>query len=188
MTSFVASFVLIRYRLIAMKDRLPLKTVPANRSPSSTEKPYVTRFESAPGAIEATHTKDSMAATHINGPPLSQQSSHVAELTELLQTVAGTVSELEGRVFVHQVETNLFSCFGRSKAAETNNGVHVDPPVRLLSRCHNLSVTMALLGFVLALLGILTFAWTALPTSVSIFSSVCLAGCVAAVLMAFNFP
>lgn len=190
-TSFVASFVLIRYRLIDMKDHLPPRAREEISSPSSLiDKPpgMPQRFESSPGAIEATHSKESTTATHVNSPPLTHQTSHVGvgELVELFQGVAGTVSELEGRVFIHQVQPFPFSCFRRSEKPPSN-GMHLDPPIRLLSRCHTLSVSMALSGFVLLLVGILTFAWTALPLSVSIFCSVCLAGCVSAIYMVFNF-
>ena len=177
MTSFVASFVLIRYRLIDVKDHLP-PVAPKSQSSIDSRPPYpTTKFESAPGVIEATHSKDSTAATpvHSSQPP-------IAELTELMQRVTETVSELEGRVFV---QTSPLSCFLRS-GKSNGNGTYLDPPVRLLSRCHTLAVTMAMCGFVLALLGILSFAWTALPTSISIFSSVCLAGCLGAVFVVTN--
>ncbi|GBE80749.1 hypothetical protein BKA93DRAFT_749302 [Sparassis latifolia] len=58
------------------------------------------------------------------------------------------------------------------------------PPVELLSRCNALAVVMAVLGFILAVLGILAYAWTATPLSVSIFSSACLGGCIIATCIA----
>jgi len=189
-TSFTASFVLIRYRLIDVRDHMPPRpststtaTAASPTSPNSFEKARVQRFESSPGQIEATHSKDSTQTTHINphGTFVRQASHNVADLMDVFQGLTGTVSELEGRVFIHQVQFR--HCF-RTKP---NNGMHLDPPVHLLSSCHSLSVCMALLGFALALLGILTFAWTTLPLGVAVFSSVCLGGCLFTVFCVVNF-
>ena len=46
------------------------------------------------------------------------------------------------------------------------------PPTNILGRCHSLSVFLASLGFVLAMIGIGCFAWGRHPTSVSIFCTV----------------
>lgn len=43
-----------------------------------------------------------------------------------------------------------------------------EPPTHLLSRFHSLCIFLATLGFALALMGILCFAWDSLPLSVSI--------------------
>ncbi|KAL7277767.1 hypothetical protein ACG7TL_008710 [Trametes sanguinea] len=58
--------------------------------------------------------------------------------------------------------------------------------VGVLSRAHNVSAAMASLGFILALLGILTYSWTAVPTSLGIFASVCMGVCFLAALVAFR--
>ena len=52
------------------------------------------------------------------------------------------------------------------------------PPTHLLGRCHTLCVILTALGFVLALMGILCFAWDRLPLSVSVSSSCFMAMCV----------
>ena len=62
----------------------------------------------------------------------------------------------------------------------------LDPPIKLLSRCHTLCVIMTGLGFILAVTGILAYAWTNLPRSVSIFASACVAGCVLIVVMVLD--
>ncbi|KAF9485983.1 hypothetical protein BDN70DRAFT_870466 [Pholiota conissans] len=49
------------------------------------------------------------------------------------------------------------------------------PPTHLLRRCHTLCVVLTAFGFVLALMGILCFAWDRLPPSVSI-SATCFMG------------
>jgi hypothetical protein len=145
-------------------------------SPIFSEKPRQTRFESSPGQIEAAHSKDSTNTTHANSNNLFFR--EFAEVLDFFQNMIGTTSELEGRLFVHQVQP--LNCF---RTRPNNNGMQMDPPIRLLSRCHTLSVAMACLGFILALLGILVFAWTTLPTSVSVFSSISLGGCILAVFV-----
>ncbi|KAJ6589893.1 hypothetical protein DFH09DRAFT_1140366 [Mycena vulgaris] len=56
------------------------------------------------------------------------------------------------------------------------------PPIHLLSRCHNLCILLTFVGFGLALLGILAFAWAQNPISVGVVTSastiVCLGGAV----------
>ena len=67
------------------------------------------------------------------------------------------------------------------------SGTAAGPPVRLLSRCHTLAAWMAVVGFVLALVGILAFAWTALPTGVGAFASACLGTCLLALFATLSF-
>ncbi len=52
------------------------------------------------------------------------------------------------------------------------------PPTHLLHRCHTLCVILTTTGFVMALMGILCYAWDKLPLSVSISASVCMGMCV----------
>lgn len=52
------------------------------------------------------------------------------------------------------------------------------PPTHLLGRCHTFCIILTALGFVLALMGILCFAWDRLPLSVSVSSSFFMAMCV----------
>ena len=51
------------------------------------------------------------------------------------------------------------------------------PPTHLLGRCHSLCVVLAILGFVLDLMGIICYAWDRLPLSVAICSTAFLALC-----------
>ena len=90
-----------------------------------------------------------------------------------------SLTDIQGRISIQRVR--LFRCMPPS------NPTHVDPPVRLLSNCHTLSVTMAVVGFVLALVGILAFAWTSLPTGVSTFASACLAACGLGIFFTLSF-
>jgi hypothetical protein len=51
-------------------------------------------------------------------------------------------------------------------------------PYQLLSRIHALCVAFAAIGFVLAIAGIICYAWALQPPSVSAFTSVCLGGAI----------
>ncbi|TCD66745.1 hypothetical protein EIP91_000986 [Steccherinum ochraceum] len=48
------------------------------------------------------------------------------------------------------------------------------PPTHLLENCHTLCMWLSAVGFVLALVGVLCFAWARMPRSVSIFASTCM--------------
>lgn len=51
------------------------------------------------------------------------------------------------------------------------------PPTRLLANCHTLCIWLSAVGFVLAIIGVLCFAWARLPRSVGIFASSCMGIC-----------
>ena len=51
------------------------------------------------------------------------------------------------------------------------------PPTHLLDRCHTLAMTLALLGFILAMIGIVCLVWVNLPLSSSIASMALLGLC-----------
>ncbi|KAJ7287166.1 hypothetical protein C8J57DRAFT_1167165 [Mycena rebaudengoi] len=51
------------------------------------------------------------------------------------------------------------------------------PPTHLLSRFHNLCVLLTFVGFILAMLGIVAFAWSQQPLSVSIVATVSTVSC-----------
>lgn len=173
-TSFVGSFVLIRFKLCDARDQMP------HNSPISPdiEKPTMSRLESAPPTL--THTRSPTAAeTHAGSSPFFQTTQ--TELLQIFQSMSQTVSQLEGRVNIHQVHP--FFCFRSRKSSDGS----LEPPVRLLSHCHTLSVAMAVVGFVLALVGILMFAWTALPVGIGAFASACLGTCILAILVTLNF-
>ena len=53
----------------------------------------------------------------------------------------------------------------------------------LLSRTHTLCVFLAAVGFILAIVGILCYAWASQPRAVSIFASTCLGGAVLAMVI-----
>jgi hypothetical protein len=61
-----------------------------------------------------------------------------------------------------------------------------EPPTALLSRCHLLCVFLAAVGFVLALAGMVSYAWAAQPFSVAVFASVAMGLCLVSGLLVFT--
>ena len=51
------------------------------------------------------------------------------------------------------------------------------PPAYLLDECHSLCIWLAAVGFVLALIGVLAFAWAKLASSSGIFATTCVVVC-----------
>lgn len=62
------------------------------------------------------------------------------------------------------------------------------PPTLLLSRCHLLCVLLSFLGFILALMGLMAFAWDRLPLNASIFSSICMGLCLVLAILIVIIP
>lgn len=62
------------------------------------------------------------------------------------------------------------------------------PPTELLARCHSLSVFLSSIGFLLALMGLLSFAWDQLPLSASVFASVSMGFCLVAGVLILIIP
>ncbi|KAI8975795.1 hypothetical protein BD414DRAFT_496936 [Trametes punicea] len=62
------------------------------------------------------------------------------------------------------------------------------PPTHLLDHCHSLCMWMAVVGFVLALVGVLAFAWARLALSGGVFASVCVGICLVSGVAAIFWP
>ncbi|KAJ3557451.1 hypothetical protein NM688_g1469 [Phlebia brevispora] len=58
------------------------------------------------------------------------------------------------------------------------------PPTHLLERCHGIAMFLALVGFLMALLGVMCFVWASLPSSASVASTICVALCIVACIVA----
>ncbi len=51
------------------------------------------------------------------------------------------------------------------------------PPILLLENCHTICMLLSIVGFVLAMVGTMCYIWAQLPSSTSIFSTICVAMC-----------
>jgi len=182
-TSFIGSFVLIRFKLLGARDQMPSPVPPLPSTPVTiAEKPTASRLESAPPTLLHTHSGVSeQHRAEFSSPFLQASEMAQTEFLQVFRSLSDVCAQFEGRVFIHQVRP--FFCFRTRGAADGT----VEPPIRLLSRCHTLAVTMSVVGFVLALLGILTFAWTTLPVGIGAFASACLGTCLLALFVTLCF-
>ncbi|OBZ69587.1 Eukaryotic translation initiation factor 4 gamma [Grifola frondosa] len=163
--AYMGSYVLIRYRL---GDATKHESSVESRRPSSV------------GPAEKLRTMDTRRPSGSLDATLTPQSPIPFPLD-----FVETLTDLRGLITIHQVRPLGFLSF----AVRTPMGKHdgerqvrddaiaaLQSLVRLLSRCHTLSVVMSMLGFVLALLGILTastlaaYAYTPLNILHHIFS------------------
>ena len=62
------------------------------------------------------------------------------------------------------------------------------PPTHLLDHLHSVCMWLSVVGFVLALIGVLCFAWSRLALSGGVFASVCMAICLFTGLTGFFWP
>ncbi|KAI0775652.1 hypothetical protein BD413DRAFT_281108 [Trametes elegans] len=62
------------------------------------------------------------------------------------------------------------------------------PPTHLLDHCHSLCMWLSVVGFFLALLGVLCFAWARLARSAGIFASICVGVCLVSGVGAIFWP
>ena len=62
------------------------------------------------------------------------------------------------------------------------------PPTELLARCHSLCVSLSFLGFLLVLVGAISFTWDQLPRSISIATIVSTILCLVAAILTIIVP
>ncbi|TBU43370.1 hypothetical protein BD309DRAFT_960824 [Dichomitus squalens] len=159
--AYIASFVLIRYRL---SD--------AEKQEQSTERPCT--------------ASDGQQKTH---QMHAQSLSTAPTLAPLPATEWNAYIDLRSLVSVHKVPFRQYLLCGmvpRKKRVKNEMEALAtpdDPVVRLRSmvtvliRCHTAIAVMTQLGFMLALLGILAYFWTGLPRMLGIWATVLLGGC-----------
>ena len=62
------------------------------------------------------------------------------------------------------------------------------PPTELLARCHSLCVFLSFLGFLLTLMGAISFTWDQLPRSISIATTISTILCLVAAVLTIIAP
>lgn len=176
--SFVGSFVLIRYKLINAKDHAAHMHIPLT---ADVKDMLASQVDAAhtPASPPNLDRSKSQGSEHLSNMTTPFTATHMLSMLSMWQNWSDVLSDVHGRVFISQVQ--LLGCFRPAP----RNGIHVDPPIRLLSNCHTLSVTMAVIGFLLALIGILAFVWTSLPDAVAAFTTACLTSCLLAIITTF---
>ncbi|TBU31086.1 hypothetical protein BD311DRAFT_717279 [Dichomitus squalens] len=159
--AYIASFVLIRYRLSDAEEQ-----------EQSTERPYT--------------ASDGQHRTH---PTRAQSISAATTLAPALAPEWNEYIDLRSLISVHKVPLRQYILCGMvSRKRRVKNEMEAlttpdDAVVRLRSmvtvliRCHTAIAAMTQLGFILALLGILAYFWTGLPRMLGIWATVLLGGC-----------
>ncbi|KAI0282862.1 hypothetical protein BGY98DRAFT_64594 [Russula aff. rugulosa BPL654] len=193
--AYVASFVLIRYKLNIAESTTgssesPITTVYAKYAPpgsTSVDK------RKTPSALESgksssrrkvehthhhnTHASPSSSATPflVGWPPLFSTFSH--SLTTLLDDPP--LLKIDCRRVSLFGSRGLLSCIaipnGNPIADDEKNA---NALMRLLSRCHTVCTIFALSGFILVITGICVYLWAVLEHSVAIFGSACVGVCI----------
>ncbi|OSD00278.1 hypothetical protein PYCCODRAFT_1414675 [Trametes coccinea BRFM310] len=177
--AYIGSYVLIRFRLNN-----------AEKVEERTEGQYTT----APARPSA--EKRRMKSSHRQSISAASTAAPMSPTDTIRDFPLEVFTDLRSLVDVHRVDPLRFlpCCTRRRAKRKTDPEASVKDAaiagleniVGVLSRAHNVSAAMASLGFILALLGILTYSWTAVPTSLSIFASVCMGVCLLAALVAFR--
>jgi len=133
--SFLASFVLVRYKLIeAKKEELKAEAITGSGLVTS------------PTSIKHHDVEKTADANHRHSPPRDSTTGEPIQSCDPRLEQVGPFSSKQ-------------------------------PPTALLSRCHSLCISLAAVGFILALMGILCYAWAVQPLSVAAFSSGIMALC-----------
>lgn len=191
--AYVASFVLIRYKLKSAQSTTsssesPITTVYAKYAPPGAIS--VDKVQT-PSALESgtrhriehtnhhhnTHTFAPSSSTPflVGWPPLFSTLSNT--LTSLLDDPPLLKIDLR-RVSLFDVR-RLSSCIdtpdGNPRADEEKNA---NALMRLLDRCHTVCTIFALSGFLLVITGITAYLWAVLEHSVAIFGSSCVGVCI----------
>ncbi|KAI0688158.1 hypothetical protein C8T65DRAFT_700674 [Cerioporus squamosus] len=163
--AYCGSFVLIRYRL---------------QDAEKTEKD--TESAAAKPSVDADRKQFRAGMQPLYpGPVLSATTTP----TEFVRDISwDAYTDLRSLISVSQVHPFAWLCgvvrkagFRKDTEAPSDAVAQLNSMVLMLTRVHTVTVIMAILGFILALLGTIAYFWTELPRALGIFASACLGGC-----------
>jgi hypothetical protein len=187
--AYVTSFVLIRYKLNGEQstnnndDEHHIATVYAKyaRPGSTSVDPLQT-----PSALESGKASSREKVEHIhNSHAFSTHTSPFLFGSPVFSHIATTFTSLLEEPPLLNIDLRRVSLFnlgallpcipnGDPKADAEKNAKAL---VRLLTRCHRMCSLFALVGFVLVLMGIISYVWAVLERTVAIFGSACVGVC-----------
>lgn len=158
--SFLAAFVLVRYRLHEVKEETgTLGDIQVTNSPASES----ARVEDGKSHAEGfAHLRDEVV-TEVNGTP--------SDATSKPRSGASEQRILSSHPHLVQVGPLLG-----------------EPPTHIIERCHALCVFLSAVGFILALMGITTFAWARFSRSVQVVATACTVFCTVAGILVVLVP
>lgn len=148
--SFLASFVLVRYKLEEAKKE-EAKAEGHLPSPS--------------------HTQSQHTLPH---PLTRRKQSTKSQAQPDVEKTADQTPGLQRVRSPSMYSDPVYSCNPR---LEQVYGFTKHPPTDLMRRCHGLCIFLATVGFALALMGTVCYAWAVQPTSVAVFSTAIMGLC-----------
>jgi len=194
--AYVASFVLIRYKLnnaqsTTSNSESPITTVYAKYAPSGSisvdkvQTPSALESGNSSSRRKVEHTKH-----HHNTHAFASSSTtpFLAGWPPLFSTLSNTFTSLLDDPPLLKIDLRRVSLFdsrgllsctatpdGNPRADEEKNAKAL---VRLLNRCHSVCTIFALSGFLLVITGIAAYLWAVLEHTVAIFGSACVGVCI----------
>ncbi|TBU42563.1 hypothetical protein BD309DRAFT_991590 [Dichomitus squalens] len=197
--AYVASFILIKYQLNDAEKKEHQSFNSPTRSRSASTSRYVPQFTEKPQTDRERTRRKHSSHTHrpsASGGSTLRPSSPVEMIADFPMEV---FTDLRGLVSIDRAYPFWFlcCCFGARTKPGDHERTRGDPEamvdrvtdrlkgmVDVLSRAHTVCTGMATVGFLLAVLGILTYSWTAVPLVLGIFASACLGVCAVAMVIA----
>ncbi|KAI0333043.1 hypothetical protein GY45DRAFT_1320341 [Cubamyces sp. BRFM 1775] len=180
--AYIGSFVLIRYRLNSAEQSE--QSTAGRWSTSSAGDTYTQKRPMHSTSPHRSAAKEGSTATATSPMDTMRDFSPMEVFTDLRSLVA-----------IDRANPFWFlpcATYKRAKQKQDPEASLKDAAVAslenivdVLARAHTVCAMMGSLGFLLALLGILTYSWTAVPTSLGIFASACMGVCGLAALVAF---
>ncbi|KAI9572342.1 hypothetical protein HD554DRAFT_1672924 [Boletus coccyginus] len=165
--SFLGAFLLIRYKLKeATREEVIAESITTVDPPLDESVTRVVEPGHIGLGLQQTHTKNANA-----------QSTMRKSLKNDMATLAPT-----GRSGSYPVEPPILSS---NPHIEQVGPFGPSVPSHLLDRTHALCVFLAAAGFILAIVGVLCYAWATQPREVRIFASICLGGAVFTTVILF---
>jgi hypothetical protein len=196
--AYVASFVLIRYRLNGEQSTTgssesPITTLYSKYAPAGSTSAHQQR---TPSALESGNSSSRRKAEHTPHPHSSHSltsspfTPFLVGWPPLFSTLTTTLTSfLEEppllKIDLRRVSVFNFSAFVPCVAGPVHDG---DPKVeaeknaralvRMLNKCHSVCSMFALAGFICVVTGIVSYAWAVLERPVAIFASACVGFCI----------
>jgi hypothetical protein len=91
---------------------------------------------------------------------------------------SGSPTEALGRVGVKSDDSPQIIRSANPRLVQVTNRLFKrKPPTLLLERCHSLCVLLTFLGFLLVIMGLMSFSWDQLPVGIGIAASVSMGFC-----------
>jgi hypothetical protein len=180
--AYVASFILVRYRLNDAQSTLG--------SPKSAITSVYAKY-AAPGQ-SSVNQQGKLSALE-SGPHVGVEHGHnfhtllSSPVTSLFSTLSTMFTSLLDQPPLLNIDIRRVSfldlsaiipCVGESVDTDADAEKNAISLVRLLDRCHHVCAIFALVGFLLVVTGIVAYVWAVLEHSVAIFGSVCVGFCI----------